>query len=196
MSKIIVIEGPDRVGKATQCKLLCDYLIQCGKRATVVEVPIHDNFTHRAIYWMLENGLAKKLPRTFQLTQFLNRWTFQTFDLSKLDHDYDFVIFDRWSLSTSIYGQASGVGKSFVDLLYRQLRKPDFTIVLLGKSHEHDPEDVYEKDSQLQESVRQLYADWVNKHPKEAHVVHSERPRESIFTEIIVILKTTRSIPS
>lgn len=196
MSKIIVIEGPDRCGKATQSKLLCDYLIQCGKRATVVEVPVHDNFTHSAIYWMLENGLAKKLPRTFQLTQFFNRWMFQTFDLSKIDHDYDFIIFDRWSLSTSIYGQATGIGQSFVDILYRQLRKPDFTIVLLGKSHEHEPEDVYEKDSKLQEKVRKFYADWVNKHPKEAHVVCSDRPRESIFTEIIVVLKTTRSIPT
>lgn len=196
MSKIIVIEGPDRCGKATQCKLLCDHLIQCGRRATVVEVPIHDILTYSPIYWMLENGLAKKLPRIFQLTQFLNRWSFQTFDLSKLDHDYDFIIFDRWSLSTFIYGQATGVGKNFADLLYRQLRKPDFTIVLLGKSHEHEPEDVYEKDSQLQAVVSKLYTNWVDKHPKESYVVHSDRPRESIFTEIIEILKTTRSIPS
>jgi thymidylate kinase len=196
MSKIIVIEGPDRCGKATQSALLCEYLWQCGKKAKVVEVPIHDKITYDAIYWMLEKGHAKKFPRVFQLTQFLNRWLFQTKELSDLDHEYDYLIFDRWSLSTTVYGKASGVDDGFVNYFYKKLRKPDFTLVLLGKPHSHVAEDVYEKDNELQEKVRKLYADWVNKHPREAHVVASDRSKESVFTEIIVVLKTTRSIPS
>lgn len=196
MSKIIVIEGPDRVGKATQSKLLCEYLWQCGKKAKVVEVPIHDKLTYDTIYWMLEKGHAKRFPRIFQFTQFLNRWLFQTKILSDLDHEYDFLIFDRWSLSTTVYGKASGVDDQFVNYFYKKLRKPDFTLVLLGDPHKHEAEDVYEKDSKLQEDVRKLYADWVNRHPKEAHVVASDRPKESVFTEIIVVLKTTRNIPS
>jgi thymidylate kinase len=116
--------------------------------------------------------------------------------MSDLDHEYDYLIFDRWSLSTTIYGQAAGVDIGFVDYLYRKLRKPDYTLVLLGKPHKHEAEDVYEADSKLQEKVRDLYADWVNKHPKESHVVASDRSKESVFTEIIVVLKTTRNIPS
>ena len=196
MSKIIVLEGPDRVGKATQSQLLCEYLWQCGKKAKVVEVPIHDNLTYKSIYWMLEKGHAKKFPRVFQFTQFLNRWLFQTKHMSDLDHEYDYLIFDRWSLSTTIYGQAAGVDIGFVDYLYRKLRKPDYTLVLLGKPHKHEAEDVYEADSKLQEKVRDLYAEWVNKHPKESHVVASDRSKEAVFTEIIVVLKTTRNIPS
>lgn len=195
MSKIIVIEGPDRCGKATQSALLCEYLWQCGKKAKVVEVPIHDEMTYKAIYWMLEKGHAKKFPRVFQLTQFLNRWLFQTKELSDLDHEYDYLIFDRWSLSTTVYGKAAGVDDGFVNYFYKKLRKPDYTLVLLGKSHKHEAEDVYEKDEKLQEDVRRLYADWVNKNPKEGHVVASDCPKESVFTEIIVVLKTTRNIP-
>lgn len=194
--RIIVMEGPDRVGKATQSNLLCEYLWQCGKRAKVVEVPIHDNLTYDAIYWMLEKGHAKKYPRLFQFTQFLNRWMFQTKFLTSLEHEYDYLIFDRWSLSTTVYGKATGIDDEFVNYLYKKLRKPDYTLVLLGKPHAHEAEDDYEKDNSLQEKVRELYADWVNKHPKEAHVVASDRPKESVFTEIIVVLKTTRNIPS
>lgn len=190
------MEGPDRVGKATQSNLLCEYLWQCGKKAKVVEVPINDNFTYNAIYWMLEKGRAKKYPRLFQFTQFLNRWIFQTKFLTSLEHEYDYLIFDRWSLSTTIYGKATGIDDEFVNYLYKKLRKPDYTLILLGKPHAHEAEDDYEKDNSLQEKVRELYADWVNKHPKEAHVVASDRPKESVFTEIIVVLKTTRNIPS
>jgi len=194
--RIIVMEGPDRVGKATQSSLLCDYLWNCGKKAKVIEVPIHDKVTYKTIYWMLESGHAKKFPRLFQFTQFLNRWMFQTQHLAELEHEYDYLIFDRWSLSTTVYGKATGIDDAFVDYLYKRLRKPDYTLVLLGKPHIHEAEDVYEKDSSLQDKVRELYADWVNKHPKESHVVASDRPKESVFTEIVVVLKTTRNIPT
>lgn len=196
MSKIIVIEGPDRCGKATQSALLCEYLWQCGKKAKVVEVPIHDPVTYKAIYWMLERGHAKSFPRIFQFTQFLNRWLFQTKELADLDHEYDYLIFDRWSLSTTVYGKAAGVDDGFVNYFYKKLRKPDFTLVLLGKPHPHEAEDVYERDEKLQEAVRRLYAEWVDKNPKEGYVVASDRPKEAVFTEIIVVLKTTRNIPT
>ena len=196
MSKIIVIEGPDRCGKATQSRLLCDYLNSRSIKAKVVEVPIQDPLTYQLIYWSLSNGLAKKNPKVFQLLQCLNRWLFQSFKLPSLEHEYDYIIFDRWSLSTNVYGQATGLSKTFVDPLYRILRKPDFTILILGPAHKHSAEDVYESDDLLQENVREIYSKWAAGHPHDCHVVDSRQSKEAASCEIIKILRTTRHIPA
>lgn len=195
MSKIIVIEGPDRCGKATQSRLLCDYLNDRGLKAKVVEVPIDDTYTYPIIYWMLRNGLAKKLPNLFQWIQVINRWLFQTHRLVTLEHEYDYIIFDRWSLSSAVYGVAAGLSPSDVESSMTLLRSPDFTFVLLGKSHSHVAEDVYESDVDLQTRVRTLYAAWVNHNPKKAHAVDSERSRERVHDEIVSVLKIMRIIP-
>lgn len=195
MSKLIVIEGPDRVGKATQCRMLRTNLEAMGFKATVVEVPVEDAFTHAAIYRMLENGLAKKLPKVFQVLQVLNRKIFQETRLLELEHDNDFIIFDRWSLSTSIYGAASGLPQDMIDVMYRQLRRPDFTFVLLGEAHPHEAEDVYEADKTLQIKVRNLYGEWAVQHPDESHAIDSTQSKDTIAAEMMTVLKVMRIIP-
>ena len=189
--KIIVIEGPDRVGKATQAKRLKEYLAHKGKRVEIVEVPIKRGVTYDAIYWMLGNGLAKKLPRLFQTLQFLNRWTFQKVELPKLASSNDFVIFDRWSLSTNVYGLAEGLGPEFVNYFYSNLRRPDYTFVLLGDSHQHEAEDVYERDTALQKRVRILYDQWAKNHPDECHVINCQNPKELITAEMVGVLRAS-----
>lgn len=195
MSRIIVIEGPDRVGKATQSKLLCEYLNSNGKKAVVVEVPVRGNFTYSVIYWMLKNGLAKMFPIAFQWMQCMNRLIFQSHDLVELEHDYEYIIFDRWSLSATVYGTASGVPVSFSDKMYKMLRKPDYTLVLLGASHLHEAEDVYESDADLQHRVRELYSDWAVAHSKESHVVDCTKQIAAVHDEIIRVLKASRIVP-
>ena len=171
MSKIIVFEGADRCGKATQSNLLKEYLVENGSSAARVEVPIRDNHTYKIIYWMLRNGLAKKLPKTFQWLQYLNRLIFQTFILPRLEKKNEYIVFDRWSLSTVVYGVAEGVSKEFCEKLYNGLRRPDFTIILLNKSYQHEAEDVYESDLNLQKNVRNLYADWAVKNLADSYVI-------------------------
>jgi thymidylate kinase len=189
MSKLIVFEGADRVGKATQSEMFCDYINNIlKKKACLVEVPIHDNLTYRPIYWMLKSGLAKKLPKTFQWLQCLNRWIFQTFKLVKLEHQFDYIVFDRWSPSTSVYGRAEGLSRDYVESMYRRLRVPDAVVVLSGKSHRHEAEDVYERDSGLQRRVRVLYEDWVIENSSIACVVSCEGTKESVSREVVSCL--------
>ena len=70
--KIIALEGADQVGKFTQSHLLLDELKRRGKKAVIVEVPIIKNkLSYSLIYWMLQNGIAKKVPTIFQAFQFL-----------------------------------------------------------------------------------------------------------------------------
>lgn len=184
MSKLIVLEGPDRCGKATQSAALVQWIESMGYKASLVEIPVHDNMTHPIIYWMLRNGAAKKFPKLFQWLQFLNRKIFQTFKLPKLERNNDFIIMDRWSLSTVIYGIAEGVSKQFTEDLYYKLKIPDHTILLLGDSHMSAAEDSYEADSSLQQRVKSYYADWAQMHPTVSSVVDCSLSRQEVSRNI------------
>ena len=195
MSKIIAIEGPDRVGKFTQTKLLQKYITRIGLSAVVVEVPIRSAITYRVIYWMLQNGLAKKFPKIFQWFQFINRKIFQMYTLPVLEEHYDFIIMDRWSLSTIVYGIAEGVPKAYTIGLAKKLRESDFTIILFGEAHEHVAEDSYEVDASLQARVRLEYAKWALENPKTTKLINCNQDHEIIAKKIKNILQEKRILP-
>ena len=158
--KIIAFEGGDRTGKATQSNMLVHYLRGQRKRVHLVEVPIKGNIEYKLIYWMLQNGTAKKFPKIFQWLQHRNRKKFQDQFLNWLSKVYDFVIFDRWSLSSVVYGAAMGVSPEFTLPLHKSLISPDATLVLDGPTRIYAAEDEYERDSELQASVKLLYKAW------------------------------------
>lgn len=189
MSKIIVIEGPDRVGKATQAGALKEHLLKKDFTVAIVEVPLKSNFLYHIVYWMLGNGLAKKFPKFFQWCQYFNRQIFQWTILPKLEKHCDYIIFDRWSLSTIIYGAAAGVSLDFTQKLYDRLRKPDFTVVLLGQSHGYVPEDTYEADDKLQSDVRRLYDEWCEINSDILIKIDCNQRKEDITKKIIMSLE-------
>ena len=194
MSKIIVIEGPDRCGKATQSRMLREYLASFGIMSTMIEVPIRSAITYRIIYWMLRNGLAKKFPKLFQVMQFLNRKFFQLFKLPHIEDQYDVIIFDRWSLSTIVYGMASGVPQDFTVKLSTYLRQPDHTFILLGKAFPHEVEDVYEADADLQTEVRAHYALWAASNPQSCTVIDCQQNKKRISKQICDTLRSKKII--
>ena len=193
MSKIIVIEGPDACGKATQCALLRDHIRNAlNKRAEVVEVPIEGPFTYRLIYWMLGNGLAKKFPKAFQWIQFANRKIFQMTRLSALLSNNDYIIFDRWSLSTVVYGEAEGVPREWSERLAEKLVIPNHTILLLCKPHTKEAEDTYESDTKLQYKVRDLYESWGIRHTVTSTIVDCSLSKVDVHRHIIETLQTCK----
>jgi thymidylate kinase len=189
MSKIVVIEGPDRVGKQTQTRLLQEYITKTGLGAVVVEVPIRSAITYRIIYWMLQNGLAKKFPKVFQCFQFLNRKIFQILSLPGIERMYDVVIFDRWSLSTIVYGGAEGVPEKFTLQLANWLRKPDHTIILHGTSYLREAEDSYEADKDLQDKVRIGYFSWGSNNPTISTTIDCRQDKNIISRKIQTVLR-------
>lgn len=195
MSKIIVIEGPDRVGKQTQTRMLKETFQNYGMLATVVEVPIRSAITYRIIYWMLRNGLAKRFPKIFQWFQYLNRKIFQEYTLPHLEDRYDAVIMDRWSLSTIVYGAAEGVPRDFTLKLAKKLREQDFTIILHGESFAHEAEDSYESDDNLQKKVRLEYARWALENPTTTKMVNCQQSKKAIAREIKNVLQSQRILP-
>jgi len=195
-ANIIVIEGADRCGKATQAKLLREYLVGFGMISKIVEVPIKSAVTYRLIYWMLQNGLAKKFPKLFQVLQFLNRKIFQTLTLPGLERQYDIIIFDRWSLSTVVYGGASGVSEDFTTTLSKYLRQPDHTFILLGLAFSHEAEDVYEADKNLQEDVRIRYSLWAARNKELSTVIDCQQSKKTIAKQIRDVLASKKIIGS
>ena len=134
-AKILVIEGADRSGKETQTRLLQEYLFDRSFNVSKIEIPKYSSSTGKLIRRMLKNGTAQSLKHTFQILQFVNKFMVQTFELPEIRNCNDFVIFDRWSLSSVIYGKATGIDDDFVYTLYDRLIDPDCTIILSGPTY-------------------------------------------------------------
>jgi thymidylate kinase len=174
--QLLVVEGHDAAGKATQSKLLARNLQLHGINAVRVEVPcLNRRWSYRLIYWMLRNGWAKRLPNVFQLVQFANKLAFQLWELPKLARDHEVVVLDRWNLSSVVYGLATGTNRWFVMFLYGLLRSADRTLVLSGRSFPRAGADTYEADSDLQVRVKQGYLAWAEAHPEDCIVVRNDR---------------------
>ncbi len=179
-AKLVAIEGPDKHGKATQSKLLVKSFIDNRNKATLVEVPFK-GLTHKVIYWMLANSLAKRFPNVFQFVQFLNKLMFQIFVLPILMLFNDYVVLDRWSLSAIVYGDATGVNKTFNRILYHLLLKPDMTLVMYGRSFKRaGKSDTYEKDTSLQEAVKKGYFMWALEHHKDHEIISNHDTIENV----------------
>lgn len=186
LAKIVVIEGPDKCGKATQSSLLTHVLGRYGDRAVRVEIPFNDGLTHRLIYHMLKNGQAKRWPNLFQFIQFLNKFIFQWTWLLWLRLSYDWIVLDRWKLSAIVYGNATGTNRFLNDLMYGLLKNPDVTLVLLGSSFKRATvDDVYEKDTELQVRVRDGYRSWAQHHPFDHEVIDNQGTRDEVHARIM-----------
>jgi thymidylate kinase len=186
---LIVVEGPDRVGKATQSSMLTRALSDAGHRVRRVEVPVKSPITYRLIYWMLRNGLAKSVPNLFQFVQFLNKFCFQIFHLVLMRWMYDFIIFDRWALSSVIYGDAGGANKRFTRFLFNRLWQPDGTVILVGAARSGETTDVYEADNSLQSNVRIGYSEWHSTHPEQTAIVDNLGTRDEVHQQIMNTLE-------
>ena len=189
-AKILVIEGADRSGKETQTRLLQEYLFDRSFNVSKIEIPKYSSSTGKLIRRMLKNGTAQSLKHTFQILQFVNKFMVQTFELPEIRNCNDFVIFDRWSLSSVIYGKATGIDDDFVYTLYDRLIDPDCTIILSGPTYAKSQIDSYESDNQLQIRVKHLYREWARNHQKSCILICTEgKTPEEISRQIIAELK-------
>jgi thymidylate kinase len=159
-AKIVVIEGPDKVGKETVSKrLLADLTKNSEMRVVRLEATKESHPRGRKlIYSMLESGAARRYPNLFQFVQFLNRMYFQFFKLPKLLRDNHIVILDRWALSGYVYGKCEGINAWLNEAMYWCAKKADIVIVLWGTSYRRaTADDSYEKDTDLQTRAKQAY---------------------------------------
>lgn len=183
----IVIEGADRTGKCTQASLLASELRSRGFKVAEVEVPYKNGLTYRLIYRMLKTGSALKYKHMFQFVQFMNKLLFECMDFPNLKSaGNDYVVLDRWALSSVAYGRATGIDEGFVMPLFNQLFEPDCTIILHGPAYPKLGIDSYERNTKLQDDVRDIYKQWALDHPRKYQLVHvAGRSREEVANIIV-----------
>lgn len=187
-AKTIVVEGPDKCGKQTQTEMLEKHFSNAGKKVKRIEVPINDFIFYKLIYSMLHSGTALKYPHFFQFVQFLNKILFQMFCLPYLMLTNDVIIFDRWSLSSFVYGLASGCNETFVDVMYSLMFKPDITFIFSGSSYVRTTtvDDSYEKNPALQRNVHELYMNFDNGHGDKIVHVNNENNKHAIHLILLI----------
>jgi len=193
---IIALEGPDKVGKETQSRLLCAELRRMGHRAVRAEIPSRQcSWSYGVIYWALGNGLAKRLPNIFQAVHFVNKLSFQHRVLPTLGALADVIVLDRWSLSSVIYGNATGVFLPLIMWFYRTLLQPTLTIVMSTRSYRRDAlaDDSYESDDDLQARVRNDYRQWALANPTDHVLVDNSLAIDDVHRSIMDAVEPFRS---
>jgi thymidylate kinase len=182
---LIAIEGADRVGKATQAKMLEKALCRLKHKTTVEEIPYDDGVSHLKIYEMLRSGSALQFPVVFQTLQGLNRRYFQTRFLPTLAGHYDVVVLDRWTTSTRVYGAASGVSEETTNAILEGIIPADLTLVLDRLPLPKTDLDSYELNTELQQTVRRGYASYCERWPQQFVKIDGDGPRDAVHDAML-----------
>lgn len=188
MAKVIAIEGRDRLGKSTQAKLVFDHIFNDPRWFNVkyVSVPTFYGVGYNLIYKMLHSGSAGKFNNAFQLLQTVNKLTFQQGEFEQLKRKCDYIILDRWELSTKVYGEASGANSALINFCCSLLYKPDITIVLHGEPFERqEKKDCYEVDDNFQNKVQTLYEKYAIQNLNSTALVSANGTQQEVLSRIL-----------
>lgn len=199
---LVVIEGPDKVGKQTQTKMLVDAL-SSRTALTVIgdekldkprqlkveseEIPYNDGNTHKKIYEMLKNGDAVKHPEAFQTFHTANRMIWQRDVLPNLAQHHDVLVLDRWNISSWVYGRAGGCSDEMLKCVLDSIVEPDLVFVFDGEPF-NTPEradDSYEANKTFVKTVRDGYRRWALENEGIAVPIDANRSRDEVHKELV-----------
>jgi thymidylate kinase len=198
---LVVIEGPDKVGKETQSKKLARALQERffktyvgssrNKRINISvereEIPYNDGVTHKKIYDMLNTGEALQYPEVYQTFHAANRLIWQKKVMPQMTTYNDVIILDRWNISSWVYGRTSRCSEKMLQCVLKEIVEPDIVFVFDGDSF-HTPErenDSYEGNQTFMAGVRHHYKRWVEENPEIAIRISANRPKEIIHEDLI-----------
>lgn len=177
----LCIEGLDGSGKTVQCGLLADALRQAGKRVFLIDFPQYESPLGREIGRFLsgrdETANADSVDaKSMCLWYAADRWNaLKNVDFSR----YDYVIFNRYTLSSAVYQTArryGGVNEDFIQWVFSLehgvfgLPEPDAYLFLnteiagcaenlthKGERTYVDGLDLYERSQSLLVCCREIY---------------------------------------
>ena len=177
----LCIEGLDGSGKTVQCGLLADALRQAGKRVFLIDFPQYETPLGREIGRFLsgrdETANADSVDaKSMCLWYAADRWNaLKNVDFSQ----YDYVVFNRYTLSSAVYQTArryGGVNEDFIQWVFSLehgvfgLPEPDAYLFLnteiagcaenlthKGERTYVDGLDLYERSQSLLVCCREIY---------------------------------------
>ena len=158
--QIIVLEGIDKAGKGTQCKLLYNVIRKAGKDCIILDFPDYSTPIGKEIQLFLD-GRRSYSKEVQHMLLSVNRWEKKE-DIEKIRQNGTIIIMDRYYQSNLVYGLSHNLDLNWLINLDKGLPQEDLVIIL-----EIDPEtsykrvnhnrDIFEKDLKFLLTVKQNY---------------------------------------
>lgn len=106
-AKLIVIEGLDGSGKATQAKILAHSLSSIGKKVKLISFPDYNSPSSMLVKLYLNGDISKNLSdiNAYAASSFYSADRYISY-IKSWKHDYetlDFIIADRYTTSNAVY---------------------------------------------------------------------------------------------
>ena len=188
--QIIVLEGIDKAGKGTQCKLLQNDIIKAGFNCKILDFPDYSTPIGKEIRLFLDG--RRSYPKEVQhMLLSVNRWEKKE-EIETMLQNGTIIIMDRYYQSNIVYGLSNGLDLNWLINLDRGLPKEDIIIIL-----EIDPEtsykrinynrDLFEKNLEFLLNVKQNYQKLSQVY--KWRIINGEESIEKIHMKISSIIK-------
>ncbi|HEX7258287.1 MAG TPA: dTMP kinase [Nitrososphaeraceae archaeon] len=158
--RIIVLEGIDKAGKGTQCKLLQNDIMKAGFNCKILDFPDYSTPIGKEIRLFLD-GRRSYSSQVQHMLLSVNRWEKKE-EIEKMLQNGTIIIMDRYYQSNIVYGLSNGLDLNWLINLDKGLPKEDIVIIL-----EIDPatsynrvnrnRDLFEKNLEFLSNVKQNY---------------------------------------
>ncbi|HET7642080.1 MAG TPA: dTMP kinase [Nitrososphaeraceae archaeon] len=188
--QIIVLEGIDKAGKGTQCKLLQNNILKTGLNCKILDFPDYSTNIGKEVRSFLD--LKRSYSKEVQhMLLSANRWE-KKGEIEKMLQDGTIIIMDRYYQSNLVYGLSNGLDLNWLLNLDKGLPKEDLVIVL-----EIDPKtsynrvnynrDLFEKNLEFLSHVKQNYQKLSKLYKWK--IINGEETKEKIHIKISKIVK-------
>jgi len=194
--KIIVIEGTDKAGKATQSRLLMDALKLSGKICVIMDFPDYST----AIGVEIKTFLQGKRDYSNELKHLLlsaNRWEKKN-EIESMINNGTIIIMNRYYQSNLVYGISHGLNISWLINLDKGLPKEDIVIVLevspksSSQRMVNEQEDIFENDQELLAEVHKNYRKLAKQFKWK--IIDGEKSKEHVHQGVMNIVRKTLKV--
>jgi dTMP kinase len=187
---LIVIEGSDKAGKATQTQMLKEALEKKSVSVATLAFPVYDTKIGEEIRALLHGEREYPIQVRHMLLS-ANRWEKKE-EIERLLKENDIVILNRYYQSNLVYGLASGLNIEWLKALDEGLPKEDIVIVLdvapeVSIQRMSNKGDIFEMSDDIMNNVSKLYRELAGKH--EWILVNGDRKKEDVHREIVKIVE-------
>lgn len=193
--QIIVLEGIDKAGKGTQCKLLQNDIMKAGLNCKILDFPDYSTPIGKEIRLFLD-GRRSYSSEVQHMLLSVNRWEKKE-EIEKMLQNGTIIIMDRYYQSNIVYGLSNGLGLDWLINLDKGLPKEDIVIIL-----EIDPEtsykrinynrDLFEKNLEFLLNVKQNYQKLSQVY--KWRIINGEETVEKIHMKISSLVKEKLNI--
>jgi dTMP kinase len=188
--KIIVIEGTDKAGKATQSRLLMEALKLSGKICVIMDFPDYST----PIGVEIKTFLQGKRDYSNELKHLLlsaNRWEKKN-EIESMISNGTIIIMNRYYPSNLVYGISNGLNINWLLNLDKGLPREDIVIVLevspkMSNQRIVNGQDIFENDQKLLTEVHKNYRKLAKQFKWK--IIDGEKSKEQVHQEVISVVR-------